>query len=602
MKSKLADFIPAEYPGVYYDPKGTAKLFSYSDSDAAENELLEILQKTEDKSTFSGELEKSIHNWTTRYHFAGARANIIRSLDFLPENSKVLEIGAGCGAVTRFLGERFNTVDAIEGSYRRASIAAERCKDLENVKIFNAPLQEIVFDKEYDLVILIGVLEWAPLFYNDNITQEDACSRMLDHAFTALKSDGTIVIAIENKLGLKYWSGCREDHTGKFFDNIHGYPDTKTAKTFSRKELSCLLNKSDLKYHRFYYPFPDYKLAHTILSDVSEPDSYYLHNWCIEPFNDYSAGREFYFNEGLAARSLAKGSLFYDFSNSFLITASAVNNAQESIAEPIWAARKYSNTTRASQFRTLTELKKRDSTGNATVTKTVLFPDDNKHKGDFIFTPSDSEWIPGDLLQFKMIEALYQKEPDTAFLDALKLYHDTLIEQFSIDSVTADGYPLLKDNAVDFLPINIIYRDKEMKSFDLEWSSSVSLTADYMLFRTLFHFIMQQGVFVFQKLTVVNNNIDLWMIKIIRQFYPGYNAAKHQINRELEEVFQSFVSGNEARLPTAATLFENSKSSYDKLMDSWSWKITAPFRWVRNILLKSPLTLPLRIIWKKIRK
>jgi len=602
MNGNLKKFIPAEYPGVYYDPEGSADSFLYSDSDAAENELLEILQRTEDKSTVSSELEKSIHNWTTRYHFSSARANIIRSLDFLPENSKVLEIGAGCGAVSRYLGERFNSLDAVEGSYRRACIAAERCKDLSNVKIFNSPLQDIVFEKEYDLVMLIGVLEWAPLFYNENITQEEAASKMLEHACSALKSDGAVIIAIENKLGLKYWSGCREDHTGRFFDNIHGYPDERTAITFSRNELSNLLDRVDLKDHQFFYPFPDYKLAHTVISDVSNPESYYLHNWCTEPFYDNSATREFYFNEGLAAKSLMKSSLFYDFSNSFLITASKNSNNSANIKDLSWVARKYSNSTRAPQFRTLTELKKREHEIAPVVTKTLLFPEVSTSLGDFSFSPEDSEWIPGDLLQFSMIEALYQQKPNLAFLEAITLYHNALIKQFSLKKNDHNGFPLLRENAVDFLPINIIYKDNLMKSFDLEWTSSIPLTADYMLFRTLFHFVMQQGIFVFQKLTINNNNIDSWMIELIKKFYPDYSLKKHHENRKMEEKFQSFVSETQALLPAPETLFDNAKSPYDKLLDSWSWKITAPFRWGRKILLQSPLTLPLRTIWKSIHK
>ena len=30
-------------------------------------------------------------------------------------------------------------------------------------------------------------------------------------------------MAIENKLGLKYWSGCKEDHTGRYFEGVSKY-------------------------------------------------------------------------------------------------------------------------------------------------------------------------------------------------------------------------------------------------------------------------------------------------------------------------------------------------------------------------------------------
>ena len=35
-----------------------------------------------------------------------------------------------------------------------------------------------------------------------------------------LKPDGKIVLAIENRLGLKYWAGCTEDHFGTLFEGL----------------------------------------------------------------------------------------------------------------------------------------------------------------------------------------------------------------------------------------------------------------------------------------------------------------------------------------------------------------------------------------------
>lgn len=57
-----------------------------------------------------------------------------------------------------------------------------------------------------------------------------------DHA-EACEKDGRIVIAIENKYGLKYWAGCKEDHTGRYFDGLMGYPEGGSARTFTRQGL-----------------------------------------------------------------------------------------------------------------------------------------------------------------------------------------------------------------------------------------------------------------------------------------------------------------------------------------------------------------------------
>lgn len=46
----------------------------------------------------------------------------------------ILEIGAGCGAITRYLGECGGNVLALEGS-QDAAIARARTRDLQNVTV-----------------------------------------------------------------------------------------------------------------------------------------------------------------------------------------------------------------------------------------------------------------------------------------------------------------------------------------------------------------------------------------------------------------------------------------------------------------------------------
>lgn len=75
-----------------------------------------------------------------------------------------------------------------------------------------------------------------------------------------LKEDGKLLIAIENKFGLKYWAGSREDHTGKFFDGLEGYIDTDSkVRTFSKEALKKIITDAGYGRAEFYYPFPDYK-------------------------------------------------------------------------------------------------------------------------------------------------------------------------------------------------------------------------------------------------------------------------------------------------------------------------------------------------------
>ena len=129
-------------------------------ADGAESYVGEVIANATDLATGSPELAREIRDWPSQYHLSGARANLLRPLA-LSGDLSVLEIGAGCGAITRYLGEACGTVLAIEGSLARARIAAQRCRNLDNVVVACGPFPDIAFAGEFDLVTLVGVVEYA---------------------------------------------------------------------------------------------------------------------------------------------------------------------------------------------------------------------------------------------------------------------------------------------------------------------------------------------------------------------------------------------------------------------------------------------------------
>jgi 16S rRNA A1518/A1519 N6-dimethyltransferase RsmA/KsgA/DIM1 with predicted DNA glycosylase/AP lyase activity len=59
-------------------------------------------------------LRKKITDWPTEYHFSRQRHCLLRPLN-IQAGEDVLELGCGCGAMTRYLGEIGAIVDSIEG-------------------------------------------------------------------------------------------------------------------------------------------------------------------------------------------------------------------------------------------------------------------------------------------------------------------------------------------------------------------------------------------------------------------------------------------------------------------------------------------------------
>ena len=95
-------------------------------------------------------------------------------------------------------------------------------------------LLQFVDHTHYDWVLLIGVLEYAPVFSDE----PEPVQHYLRTAKQHLAAQGRLVVAIENRLGLKYFNGCTEDHVGTAYFGLHDMYGPKTPVTFGRRELT----------------------------------------------------------------------------------------------------------------------------------------------------------------------------------------------------------------------------------------------------------------------------------------------------------------------------------------------------------------------------
>lgn len=254
-------------------------------------------------------------SWPIFYHFSKMRENIVSWLP-VADSDDILEIGSGCGAITGAFSRMARQVDCVDLSRKRSQINAYRHKACKNIRINVGNFQAITFDKKYDWISLIGVFEYAKGFG----LGPDPYMAMLEKVRGLLKPGGKLVIAIENKFGMKYWAGCREDHTGRLFDNIQGYPESSSVTTFSKNELESMLVTSGYAENTFYYPMPDYKLPRMIFSENHLPKPGVLRDQIV----NYDQERLYLFNEGLAWDEIIKAGQFTFFANSFLVVSSCV--------------------------------------------------------------------------------------------------------------------------------------------------------------------------------------------------------------------------------------------------------------------------------------
>jgi SAM-dependent methyltransferase len=250
--------------------RSKAEDFMYSDGDEVENRIFTIIRDAHDLGSLSRELTENCVDWPSLYHLSPMRSNLLRPIRKALQG-RILEVGAGMGAITRFLGEQGGEVLAIEGSTRRAMTIKERCRDLKNVTVVADSFHNFDAIINFDVVVLIGVLEYARMFFISDFG--DPVDAMLKHARSLLRPGGLLIVAIENQLGLKYFAAHPEDHTGQPMYGIEDLYGDNTVVTFGQNELKEKLRLAGFPEQNWWYPFPDYKLPVTVFSSrIAEND------------------------------------------------------------------------------------------------------------------------------------------------------------------------------------------------------------------------------------------------------------------------------------------------------------------------------------------
>lgn len=284
-----------------------------------EDQVLEIV-KGDDIQERIGRMLASGPPWPILYHFSPIRENLLSWYPF-EARAKLLEVGSGMGALTGLFCSRVETVTAVELTARRATITAYRHRDRENLTAIAGSIDTVELGTDYDYVTSIGVMEYAGKYE----TADNPFETFLIRLRNLLRPGGTLILAIENRFGLKYWSGAREDHSGEPFQSLEGYYAQGDVRTFSRARLEDLLQKAGFNGYDFYYPIPDFKLPEEIFSDAYLPTLDHNIRPGSYPYADHSQPRDYLFNERLVSDSIVAEGAFPFFANSFLVFARSVS-------------------------------------------------------------------------------------------------------------------------------------------------------------------------------------------------------------------------------------------------------------------------------------
>ena len=451
--------------------------FGYADG--AEKYLEQVFRNAQDLGSCSEELESHIKDWPSEYHLSSKRAQLLSGFEF-DRKARVLEVGAGCGAITRFLGERFDEVVAVEGSLQRARLARLRTRDLPNVSILCAPFQKLEFTAPFDFIFCIGVYEYSAEFIEGPAPHDAA----LRYFASMLKPDGMLVVAIENQFGLKYFTSAREDHVGVMFEGVTGYHAAPgRVRTFGRNEL-----RTSLKKHfdtvEFFYPYPDYKIPDRVLSEEFLASARAGELVSQSRSRDYGGPRTPLWEESLAVLELARNGMLPLLANSFLVFAArsgmrGVSFDAEAVMFPPRPRGK---------FRSIARIEKSDS-GGLVVTKRSA-RGDSIDAGSVKWVATTSPWIDALSIATEVfgrcqrrgaaIESIFEPcRPWARFLESV--------------SVEDQGIRYVGGEYLDCIWSNAYARDGICEVVDLEWVWNERLRLNVVAIRACCLFLQRVG-------------------------------------------------------------------------------------------------------------
>ncbi|MDA1082549.1 MAG: methyltransferase [Gemmatimonadetes bacterium] len=445
------------------------------------------MTRTSDRSTLSDQLRREIIDWPTEYHLSARRHCLVRGLGISSTDS-VLELGCGCGAITRYLGELGATVVAVEGSLRRAEIASARVHGLPTVTVLAERLTELELDRQYDWVLLIGVLEYAPAF----VRGPDPIQTYLECVKKHLRPGGKLVVAIENKLGTKYLNGIEEDHVSKRYWGVQGLYLPTQPRTFGRRELAQVLSDAGLPHQQFHCPFPDYKLPTLVISEhaMVEHRHEVINLFAELHGRGYATRARGEFCEPLVNREFLQNGILHELANSFLVVASA--DAWSGGAEDVLAT--HYSPDRSAAFATETVF--RSTEGGLVVDKRRMRGETGRtcktSQGNVNHVVGTVQFAHGESMWWGVARAAARGGELPELLDALGPWMD-----FLVGASTGDGRSLstmaLPASFVDVGLSNVLQGRDGATLIDTEWRAERPVPLGWALWRAIAVFQSRLG-------------------------------------------------------------------------------------------------------------
>ena len=535
------------------------------------------------------------------------RENILSWYPF-KENTSILEIGANLGEITGLFCQKAKKVVAIEESKTKAEIIAKRHQNKQNLEIMVGDLNNIKIEEKFDYIILIGYLENKKVDFKQT----------LNIAKSLLDENGTILLALDNKLGMKYFS--KTDSTGITISN----PVNK--QFINLNKIYEYLKELDLSNIKTYYPMPDYKLTNVIFTDQRPLSKNDLSRNVTYNNNDTIL----FFDENTAYRELLdiKENISKNFVNSYLleITNKEINNKIKFISFSNMRKHEYKIKTIMDDEYVYKYPSNNESKKHIEETKEnieIIKESNLKTLDDYNENGIISKFSKEKTLDEIIIELFKNNQKDEA-IDLMKRLKNEIKEKLKpgdIEKNVFDKYEIkynkedllsmyfVKDGLWDLIFQNCFFINQEFYFYDQEWKEE-NLPIDFIMYRAVKYFgrlkkyISDEELY---KILEINkgkiklfDELDDKIQEKIRSEYmwkltkQGKNATElktdiltlnHQINLlNIEKAKnEQQISEKEQIIAQKDQEIQGLKNQLNAIYNSTSWKITKPLRNIKKI-------------------
>lgn len=540
------------------------------------------------------------------------RNNIISFYPIKREET-VLEINAGFGEITGEFCNKAKSVVAIESKKEKVECIEKRYRNLENLKVYAGNYEDIKIDEKFDYVAYI----------NEGIETNKNIEKLLEKMKTNLKPDGKLLLIANNKFGIKYWAGQKENEQDLTYNTITGKKNITDVE-----EIQNCLKKLNFK-TKFYYPMPDYVFTNAIYTDDFLPNEEQINSRDWEVFNFKT--NDIKFSEKSVLKEIVKKekNLFKLFTNSVLIVASAEDIKTDIKAVTYGFFRK-------PEYRIKTIIKNKEVIKNA---KTDL---SNKHikkiqenikllekNGIKTVDRCEKNYIiskyvdNGKSLDEIIVELFLKNEKEKAYkliddfknkvllkLELSQNIDDNIFTKYNIKcKFKTNKLTFVKDGLYDLIFQNCFFIENDYYVYDQEWKEN-NVPIEFILYRGIINLPEIDGIITHKEILEKLN-----LIEYIEDFNKVENAIQSKIkdkmlwnihiqcnnsilskiqqekqlemkNQEILEKEQQIINKEdkicelESEVKNRDEHIQSLENQINVISTSCSWKITKPLRFL----------------------